>query len=177
MPMQAVKLNLGCNKTKMEGYLGVDLNPDLKPDILTDVSDLKMIDSESVEEVYASNVLEHFSHQKTLDVLKEWNRVLMKGGTLYVSVPDWDFCVRHYSKHQVLAPWLIYHMFGEQHEPLAWHYAIFTWPNLKELLDRSGFSFSEKLAMLPFSEKQHEASGLVDSWDGDVISLNARAVK
>lgn len=172
-----VKLNLGCKTTRMEGYLGVDLDPSVNPDIVADVSNLEAIDSGSVSEIYASNVLEHFSHQKTLSVLKEWSRVLVPGGVLYLSVPDWDFCVNHYLRHRQLLPWLVYHMFGEQHEPLAWHYAIFNWPNLRALLHDAGFSQAEKLRMLPFSESQHEASGMRDSWDGEIISLNVKAVK
>lgn len=42
----------------------------------------------SVEEVFASNVLEHFPPGETTAVLTEWARVLIRGGLLRVVVPD-----------------------------------------------------------------------------------------
>jgi len=34
-------------------------------------------DDSSVDEIYASHVLEHFGRHEFMDVLKEWNRVLI----------------------------------------------------------------------------------------------------
>jgi predicted SAM-dependent methyltransferase len=51
---------------------------------------------ESVDEVRASHILEHFSHTKTVDVVREWVRVLKVGGILKIAVPDFDRCVDQY---------------------------------------------------------------------------------
>ena len=42
-------------------------------------------------EIYASHVVEHFDYNRELTrALKEWNRVLVPGGRVLISVPDLD---------------------------------------------------------------------------------------
>jgi predicted SAM-dependent methyltransferase len=76
----------------------VDVHEGPLVDIQGDISDLSRFESGSVTEIYASHCLEHFPHVRTLDVLKEWRRVMAKGGKVFVSVPDMDYIVRHYQK-------------------------------------------------------------------------------
>ncbi len=134
-----------------------------------------MIESGSIEEIYSSNMLEHFSLLKTVDVLKEWNRVLKKDGVLWLSVPDFECIFKLYSKYKTLPIWALYHMYGEQHHEHAWHYTIFTWPNLQKNLFDAGFSRWTKLESLPYLDD--DCSSKVDSWTGELISLNCKAVK
>ena len=47
-----------------------------------------MIETDSVEEVYASHVLEHIPWPYALNAIAEWARVLKVGGTIKLSVPD-----------------------------------------------------------------------------------------
>ncbi len=41
---------------------------------------------ESVDEIYASHVLEHFPYNKTQEVLNDWVRVLKPGGRIRIPV-------------------------------------------------------------------------------------------
>ena len=45
-------------------------------------------EEKSVEEVYSRHVVEHFALKEFLVVLKEWNRVLKKGGEVYIICPN-----------------------------------------------------------------------------------------
>ncbi len=96
-----LKLNLGSHGSNMEGYVNVDLD-DPTADLKADVSNLPY-GNDSVDEVYASHILEHFPMgdyelhltafpNKTLviDVLKEWHRILKTNGKLTIKVPDLD---------------------------------------------------------------------------------------
>lgn len=75
----------------MEGWEVFNIVPAPYVDHQGNARDLSRFEDETFEEIYASHVLEHFDYGKDLKaVLLEWNRVLMKGGRLYVSVPDLD---------------------------------------------------------------------------------------
>jgi predicted SAM-dependent methyltransferase len=80
-----LRLNLGCGLTQVAGFLGVDLDPELHPDVVADVESLPFED-DSVDEIYASHVLEHVPYDSP--ALTEWNRVLKPGGLITIIVPD-----------------------------------------------------------------------------------------
>jgi hypothetical protein len=76
-----VKLDIGCGATPRAGFIGIDrkLGKEAFPLDLPD---------ESVDEIYASHVLEHFGCRDTAPVLLEWVRVLKPGGRMRIAVPD-----------------------------------------------------------------------------------------
>lgn len=59
-------------------------------DHVGNADDLSRFPSETFAAVYASHVLEHFEYFRVIFVLREWSRVLVPEGLLYVSVPDLD---------------------------------------------------------------------------------------
>ncbi len=75
------KLNLGAGATVFPGYINLDIKTG------HDIRRLDYADG-SMDEVYCSHVLEHFSHKDRGAILSEWSRVLVPGGTLRVCVPD-----------------------------------------------------------------------------------------
>ena len=79
-----MKLNLGAGDTKLEGFIPIDrkLGTEVYP--LTDYAD------DSVEEIRASHILEHFSFDEVTKVIAEWVRVLQPGGKIRIAVPDMD---------------------------------------------------------------------------------------
>lgn len=77
----SIKLNIGAGGTKIDGYTPIDIKDG--------VDAIKLpYPNESVDEVYASHVLEHFPYEKTALVLNEWARVLKPGGIMRIGVPD-----------------------------------------------------------------------------------------
>jgi predicted SAM-dependent methyltransferase len=83
-----MKLYLGSREYKPDGFLTVDIDARHEPDIVADVTDLQAIESESVEEICASHILEHLPWPLAYKALGEWTRVLRTGGRLRVAVPD-----------------------------------------------------------------------------------------
>jgi SAM-dependent methyltransferase len=82
-----IRLNLGAGDDRRKGFISVDLRPEVA-DVVCDVRKLEMYADESVDEILADDVLEHFPVDQTTDLLAEWRRVLRPGGRLTVRVPN-----------------------------------------------------------------------------------------
>ena len=170
------KVNIGCLwGGRLPGFHNLDIRDDLDVDIVTDMRDLSMIPDNHLLEMRASNVLEHVPHLETVTVLREWNRVLKPGGKLWLSVPDFDSVFRLYKETGMLEDWLIYHMYGEQHQPFAFHYTIFNWPNMRALLNEAGFSDAKRIENLPGGIS--DASTIRDNRHHLPVALNVEATK
>jgi len=85
-------LHVGCGSDSLPDYLSgmrevrVDINPDVKPDIVASMTDLG--DIGHYQGVVCQHALEHL-HDYDVDVaLKEFHRVLNIGGGAVVFVPD-----------------------------------------------------------------------------------------
>lgn len=81
-----MKINLGCGLDILPGYINYDLNS-LKADVLGDAKCLPFKDG-TIEEIFASHLLEHFHFQDGKIALGEWWRVLKQDGTLILELPD-----------------------------------------------------------------------------------------
>lgn len=170
----AVRLNLGCRRTRIPGFLNVDIRPEQDVDVVADAADLGRFADRSVEEIYASNILEHFPLTRTVAVLQEWRRVLVPGGRLLVSVPDFDCIAKLYMNSGFLGRWLVFHGWGEQRYPEQTHYLTFTYPTLRKALDDAGFSAARRVRRFPYGVA--DASAMTDAVMGLDISVNAVAV-
>ena len=88
-----IALNLGSSGSRIPpdicGEEWEQVTVDIVPpaDVVCDVRQLKF-DSDSVDLVYASHLLEHFYEHELFAVLREWRRVLKPGGKLLIRVPD-----------------------------------------------------------------------------------------
>ena len=144
-----MKLNLGCRNRPIPGFTGMDCDAHDGVDIVGDISDLSQFESDAVEEIYASHVLEHFPHTQTLAVLAEWCRVLKKGGKLYLAVPDFD-ATMDIARSSGLSEWVRNYLWGDQKYKTAFHYAGFDEIGLSTMLKDVGFTEierAERLAM------------------------------
>ena len=85
------KLNLGCGDKILPGYLNVDVvasRRGFKPDVICDLRELTPFEDDSVDEILAVHVVEHFWRWEVLEVLQEWVRVLKPGGTMILECPN-----------------------------------------------------------------------------------------
>ena len=82
-------LDIGCSYNKIPGAKTLDINPDVKPDIVHDLNKYPYpIADGSFDKVYAKHVIEHLNDPAAF--LKEIQRILKSGGTVFVETPHFS---------------------------------------------------------------------------------------
>ena len=143
-PKDATKLHLGCGNIHLKDFCNVDILPTIAVDVISDISKLSNFKNDSIELIYACHVLEHFSHDEAVKVLKRWFEVIKPGGELRISVPDIDRIVKIYSKNWQHfqtpgnTPWIGL-LYGGQGDPYDFHKTGFNFCWMKYLLEEIGF--------------------------------------
>jgi predicted SAM-dependent methyltransferase len=131
-------LHLGCGPIDVPGYTNIDAQPFPHVHYVHDVYPLEIFESNSVDLVYVSHVLEHFPFNELPKVLSEWRRVLRVGGILRVGVPNFEVLASIYSDtgdiRNILGP-----LMGGQSDRHNFHYSVFDSRYLTELLQNAGF--------------------------------------
>lgn len=132
------QLHLGSGRKRIPGYLNVDADPQFQPDIVADIDNLAMVETDSVEAIYACHVLEHAPRVEVGFSLREWHRVLRPGGELRVAVPNFKAIVKLYREgvHLERLWGLIY---GGERTGWDHHRVIFDYETLCAYLQRAGF--------------------------------------
>lgn len=172
--LNKLKLNLACGHNYEEDYINVDFYApdDAVYDVGFDVSKLPLPDN-SVDEIKAFHIIEHFDYYAIREVLKEWHRVLKPGGRLWLETPDFLESCRAFVEGSPSMPideWrtqLYAHFFALPWLPGQVHKFLFTEKELRANLELANF---ERLNRLP------PASGYVRP-DTYHIFLNMEAFK
>ena len=117
------KLNLGCNDLKLDGFINIDIDPRVKPDMLANCLHLPFED-DSVDEIYAGHLLEHTTPEE--EALKEWHRVLKKGGKITITVPDVEKAIFLYKSNELGLDMVNQVVFGANDREQQNHHQVFT---------------------------------------------------
>jgi len=80
-----MKLNLGSFTERFGGYLNVDIDPKVNPDICCDIEKGIPLDDNTVSEIKANMILEHITD--IIFVMNECWRILKPGGIFNIIVP------------------------------------------------------------------------------------------
>lgn len=155
-----MKVELGAGKRRLPGYLALDMQAAVRPDVLASMHALPFADG-SIEQIRAVDCLEHASYRATDALLAEWARVMKPEGALYVQVPSFGTILEWYAArddrllnvgpgvsrtHLAGAVWRIYggHSDGVYADGDDWlmnaHFAGFTASTLEDALARAGFA-------------------------------------
>lgn len=110
-----MKINLGCGSDILKGWENVDIRAGDGVDVVCNVSALPF-DDNSVERIYASDVLEHIMYAQVPTALKEWYRVLMHRGTLTIKVPSLSTIAMNYVRHELDTKEFVRLVYGGQEE-------------------------------------------------------------
>lgn len=90
-----VNLEFGSYERRgIEGWTYVDINHNC--DLVLDLTQPIPFPNGSVERVYSSHLLEHFTYKELLAFLDECRRILVKGGEFSVAVPNARLFLSHY---------------------------------------------------------------------------------
>lgn len=172
-----MKLHIGGEEIK-EGWKILNIQKKPGVDFIGDITDLSSFDDESVEEVYASHVLEHVGIVKITKTLEGIQRVLKKGGKFYISVPNLETLAEIFLKTpEGQNKYLIMNMiYGGQTDNHDFHHSGY-WPNiLFSTLVNAGFKRYERVEF--FNIFNDTSSMTLSTLNGAIpVSLNVIAYK
>jgi glycosyltransferase involved in cell wall biosynthesis/predicted SAM-dependent methyltransferase len=112
---QGKRLNLGCGNKSEPGFTNVDIVKTSITDELFEFDDIPYIDN-SIGAIHSEHALEHVGYERIDRTLKEWFRVLVPGGQLFLKIPDLEACCRNYimSTTKEDRDWFRYTIYGIQ---------------------------------------------------------------
>lgn len=93
-----MRLHLGCGTKKLEGWINIDSVPECRPDLVHDITRPLPYADQTVDELLAEDLLEHFDKYIRYLVFYEWTRVLKVGGKVTLQVPDFKTTLLRYFK-------------------------------------------------------------------------------
>ena len=156
---ESLRLNIGGGDVQIPGFINVDRKtggeayPLAYPD-------------ESVDEIRASHILEHFPQAEEQKIVNEWVRVLKPGGRIRISVPDATKLGEMLTgeRNSPISPFRF--VYGGQTDENDYHKNGFNYGGLHILLQRAGLVSIQEWK----SDIQGEAASLA-------ISLNLEGLK
>lgn len=82
-----MKLNIGCGKNYLDGFVNIDTYEGVKKDMVGDIKQIPLDDG-SCEFIACNHVLEHLKFEEIDIAFRELKRVLAKGGKIRLSMPN-----------------------------------------------------------------------------------------
>ena len=176
-----IKLNLGCGRKILNGWINIDKIPQHPEVVEDDVSILENIQDETVDIIYACHVLEHFGRHEIENVAKCWSRKLKSGGKIRIAVPDFEAVCKRYIEKKDIKEMIGFTSGGQKNE-YDYHKIVFDFHSLKNLLEKAGF---EDIKRYDWKATDHShvddysQSYLphMDKENGTLMSLNVEATK
>jgi predicted SAM-dependent methyltransferase len=168
---EPIRLHLACGKIKINGWKNIDARKDTNPDIVSGVEKLDFVEKNSVDDIYACHILEHFGFRlvkpTAMDVLKNWVSVLKPNGNIYLSVLDLKVIGRAFNniRNTKQQTDFIYATFGGCNYEGNMHKTGFTEELLRQMMTNAGLK-----NIKPFESFVNDTSRFV--LHGYPLSLN-----
>ena len=140
-----IRLNLGCGACGLKNFINIDQFENVKPDMVCDAMSLPY-DPGTISEIYCGHMLEHMTLKDGKKALRYWKSLLIPGGKITITVPDFDYCIKKYLKNPTskalieLNDEIIYSYCQKSHHKYCYSGAL-----LKEIMARVGFVGLNKL--------------------------------
>lgn len=187
-----IQLNLGCGWRDFgEGWDHIDGGkyPHIKSQNVANLP----YETNSVDQIYASHLLEYFDRDEAIEVLKEWYRALKEGGTIRIAVPDFETIAKLYTDKKFPLKNFLGPLFGkmemgmkssyEKNTKTIFHKTVYDFDDLKKVLESVGFKNIQKYnwkTTSPHDKIDDHSQAYLPSMDkenGTLISLNVEANK
>ncbi|MBK9169429.1 MAG: class I SAM-dependent methyltransferase [Bryobacterales bacterium] len=114
-------LDVGCGVKTYPGAVGVDRNPDVRPDVLWDLDSFPYpFEESSFDSVRAIHVIEHLGD--VIKAMEEFHRLLRPGGRLRIETPHYtDFSSFCDPTHRWHLTSFSFRYFGEDHAGFGYY--------------------------------------------------------
>ena len=83
-----LKLQIGSNVWKKAGWINIDIDPSVNPDLVLDVRQGLPYQDNSIDYIFMEHFFEHINQQESQKLLHECYRALKSGGVIRISGPD-----------------------------------------------------------------------------------------
>lgn len=178
--MKENKLHIGVGNAYLDGWLNLDIFSNCRADIYSSALAIPY-PRESFELIYACHILEHFNRHLIMSALTHWKDLLIPGGILRLSVPNFDAIIRYYQNTGNLKN-LLGLLYGGQNSLLNEHHIIFNENLLSEYLHKVGFKdirFWDWINTIHAQVDDYSQAYLphMDKQNGLIMSLNMEATK
>lgn len=184
-----MKLHLGCYQKKIHGFINIDARPEVNPDMVDNVFELKSIENNSVDLIYCCHTLEHAKNLEAQKALNRWNEILKKDGILRIAVPDLGAVFKYYELTKNIEE-LRSFIYGSQKHNYDVHYTGWDFESLKEDLENAGFSnvkrydwrdtdhfYIDDYSQSYLPSISYKSRRKTDEIYGNLMSLNVEATK
>jgi len=132
------RINLGSGNDYLDGWINVDIDPNTKVDVVADLSEKFPFPDLSINEIKASDILEHFTKEDGLVFLHECHRVLRENGKIFIRTHDLNSIYKSFSNDPLVLTHFIY---GDTSETgiFGAHKYAYTEESLRFTLKKVGF--------------------------------------
>ena len=178
------KINMGCGWRNFGAeWIHID-SGDYDHIDHASITDLSQFSDNSVDLIYASHVIEYFDQKEVMPLLKEWYRVLKKGATLRLAVPNFKIITELYATRAFPIENFIGPLYGRM--PMAtqtiYHKCTYDFWSLENLLFSCHF---KDYRLYDWRETEHAQFDdhsqaylpHMDKENGTLVSLNVECVK
>ncbi len=92
------KYNFGCGTNKLEGWVNVDADESVKPDLVVDLTKppFMNVESNSASQIIFLHTIEHIEKRFHFNILIEFHRILHETGAIYIAYPEFERCANNY---------------------------------------------------------------------------------
>lgn len=133
-----------------EGWEILNANAGEHVDHVGQADDLTRFEDNSFHEVYASHVLEHMDFTGEMQrALKEWHRVLVPNGKIYISIPDLNILAQLFLKNELSLNekfGVVKMMFGAHVDAYDYHKVGLDLDLLNYFMAEAGFKEMERVS-------------------------------
>lgn len=138
---KGIKLNIGCYYMYIDGFINIDIQESVKPDMVCNMLKIKeRFSPNSVKIILLSQVLEHVTKDEGIQLLKDLYDILEPGGELIVEVPNGSDLDGRKERGEIDNNTYNLLKTGHQEIPYQGHFAIYDGLELAQILASIGFS-------------------------------------
>lgn len=151
-----MKLEIGAGSNPQPGYIHHDLRPLDDIEVVCDARQFPDEHKGRYDEVYASNILEHFNRFEIDAVFAEWISLLKPGGTMKIIVPDVKEICRQWVNDFIDHKHFVYLCYGGNDYDGNRHYYGFDTESLAQLFEKHGLEILTMKPGIPWEERKRD---------------------